>query len=288
MIRNNSQNIVFILTGESMNPLFRTSDILLAERVLKDELKTGEIVVFEKGKKLIAHTVVKTERRGEAVKILTKGLNRNYNDGWTDFRNIKYRITAVKKGGGFKYLTRTEKMFVYRWSYFRKKYRNLLFKSAVGISPLIKILINAKILKLNRLQFEEQEVYLVFKRKILERKSEEKNYHPFIGKSALEENDIVKSSVPQGKKGNLVLNPDVIFRTEGDEGLVYNVKTGDFKIVNETGCAILDLTDGNSCKNAIIEKLAEKYESDDPNSMKKEINEFIDNLLKSDIIRILR
>ncbi|MBN1619258.1 PqqD family peptide modification chaperone [candidate division WOR-3 bacterium] len=270
-----------------MLPLLKTSDVLTAVRTTEDDLKKGEIVVFERGERLVAHTIVKTRREKKKMMVLTKGLNKDKTDGWVESEKIKFKVVAVVKDDRIKYLSRAEKILFYYYSFFRKKIRNFMFNLSVKISPLIKFLIGSKIIKIERLKLEDEEVYLLFKRKIYEKNKDMERFHPFIGKSVLSGEDIVQSSEFKGKPGGVILDPDIVFRTEGDEGLVYNVKTGDFRILNETGCSVLKYADGNNTREEILKKMSLEYEAENSGEMEKEIEDFVDNLLKKGIIKCI-
>ncbi len=283
----NKKFSVFVIKGDSMLPLLKTSDVLTAVGIKDKDLRKGEIVVFERGDRLVAHCVEKIQRDADKIMVLTRGLNKNNSDGWVESAKIKFTMSATVKGGKVKYLSRTEKIFFFYYSFFRKKARNFIFDLSVKISPLIKFLIGSKIIKIERLKLEDEDVYLLFKRKIFEKNREIEKYHPFIRKSVLSSEDIVQSSEFKGKPGGVILDPDVVFRTEGDEGLVYNVKTGDFRILNETGCSVLRYADGNNTREEILKRMYLEYEAENPGEMEKEIEDFIDNLLKKGIIKCI-
>lgn len=59
----------FKLYGNSMNPTFKSGDILMAEKICEDCYKEGDITVFESDGMVIAHRIITIN--GDNV--LTKG-----------------------------------------------------------------------------------------------------------------------------------------------------------------------------------------------------------------------
>ncbi|MBN1150374.1 signal peptidase I [candidate division WOR-3 bacterium] len=279
---------VFVLSGESMKPLMKTGDVFMASKVFPEKLKYGDIVVFEKNGKLVSHSIIKVKREGTDIKVLTKGLNRNEDDGWTDGDVLKFEVEALKKGKHFLGLNRTKKTFYCALAPLRKKIRNCLFEFSVKISPLFRFMMKKGLIKVKKIMSQDEELVVLWDRSVLKRRGDNREIHPFFRKGAVKEEDLMESAEKQGKTGNVYMNPDLVFRIEGDEGLVYNVKTGDFRIINETGCAILKLANGNFDKKGIIDLILEEYESKDQEEMMvKEVGEFIDDLSKRDIIRLI-
>lgn len=62
-----------IASGTSMYPFLRKGDLLTIEPVLMDEIKRGDVVVFESEEKWIAHRVIKIHSNDGLAEFTTRG-----------------------------------------------------------------------------------------------------------------------------------------------------------------------------------------------------------------------
>ena len=69
-----------IASGTSMFPFLRKGDLLTIEPVLMDEIKRGDVVVFESEEKWIAHRVIKIHYNDGLTEFTTRGDARVSND----------------------------------------------------------------------------------------------------------------------------------------------------------------------------------------------------------------
>ena len=87
------------VSGTSMAPAIRPGDLLSVESVAVDQVCPGEIVVFSRGGRLIAHRVVtQTEKAGESY-LVTRGDRRWRNDVPVSSAEVVGRVTGIERGG---------------------------------------------------------------------------------------------------------------------------------------------------------------------------------------------
>jgi len=72
---------VAVVEGYSMYPLLREGDVVFAYRASPEQIKPGQIIIFEGvGGKLIIHRVIDVKRVGERFYYVTKGDNNQIPD----------------------------------------------------------------------------------------------------------------------------------------------------------------------------------------------------------------
>lgn len=69
-------------------------------------------------------------------------------------------------------------------------------------------------------------------------------------------------------------NNDFILRKEGEEGILFNPKTGAFPTLNATACFIWELLDGNNSKEKIADEIVKEYSIPKETAV-KDLNEFL-------------
>lgn len=87
-----------------------------------------------------------------------------------------------------------------------------------------------------------------------------------------------KKSRNTKKKELLFSNPDIVFREEGKEALLFDPNTGSIKILNPVGTIIWKLINGKNTKDNIKRKLADKFKDEDPARIGKDLNKFLKSL----------
>ena len=60
--------------------------------------------------------------------------------------------------------------------------------------------------------------------------------------------------------GALTANPEIVFRPEGEEAILFNPDTGGVLLLNETAAFIYRLLDGAHDAEAIVGRLTAEYE----------------------------
>ena len=88
-----------------------------------------------------------------------------------------------------------------------------------------------------------------------------------------------KTKKTKPKRSNKVLkaNPDIVFREEGKEALLFDPDTGSIKVLNYVGKMIWKLLDGKNSKEDIQKKIEKKFS--DVSS--KQVGKDLDNFLKA-------
>jgi hypothetical protein len=60
----------------------------------------------------------------------------------------------------------------------------------------------------------------------------------------------------------LQVNPEIVFRQEEEEAILFHPESGQIQLLNETGALIYQLLDGNHERDEILERLTAEYEAD--------------------------
>lgn len=79
------------------------------------------------------------------------------------------------------------------------------------------------------------------------------------------------------RTGNLRCNPEIVFREEGKEALLFNPGSGSIKVLNQTGKVIWKLINGKRTQRQIEDKLVDKFSD----VKRKQISEDLANFLNS-------
>jgi len=89
--RDDKLILVDISATGSMLPILDSSTIVVCEKYNGKALRLNDIVVYDRGDKLIIHRI--KELRENSVFIV--GDNNKFSDGWIDKKTIKYRVVAL-------------------------------------------------------------------------------------------------------------------------------------------------------------------------------------------------
>lgn len=81
-----------------------------------------------------------------------------------------------------------------------------------------------------------------------------------------------------------IANPDVVFRREEDEAILFNPETGDVKLLNRTGALIYRMLDGNNTLADIEEMIIEKFKVVDKDDIRQDIEAFFSTMIHCDFI----
>jgi hypothetical protein len=79
-------------------------------------------------------------------------------------------------------------------------------------------------------------------------------------------------------KDRLLVNPDLVFRSEGKEALVFDPGTGSIKVLNYVGKMVWKLLDGKNTASDIRKKLEKKFKDTKPPTIKKDLGLFLKSL----------
>ncbi len=82
---------------------------------------------------------------------------------------------------------------------------------------------------------------------------------------------------------NYIANPEIIFREEQGESILFNPDSGEVKILNETGSFIFRELNGKNSKNDILNKMQSVYDSS-WDELEEDFNSFTDELAKTNMI----
>jgi hypothetical protein len=82
----------------------------------------------------------------------------------------------------------------------------------------------------------------------------------------------------------LVANPEIVFRQEEDEAMLFNPDTGGIKILNDTGSFIYQLLDGKHSSNDIVDLLIMEYDALSREQAEQDLNEFLETMLHAQLI----
>ncbi len=82
---------------------------------------------------------------------------------------------------------------------------------------------------------------------------------------------------------NYIANPEIIFREEQGESILFNPDSGEVKILNETGSFIFRELNGKNSKKDILNKMQSVYDSS-WDELEEDFNSFTDELAKTNMI----
>ena len=84
----------------------------------------------------------------------------------------------------------------------------------------------------------------------------------------------------------LVANPEIVFRQEGEEALLFNPDTGGVMLLNETGAFVFKLLDGSHTLPQIVDLLAQEYEVA-RSEAEQDVSELVDKLRRSELVGLI-
>lgn len=262
-----------------MKPFLKESTIVFFERTDFDQLKPLNIIVIQKNKEIhpVVHRIIRIYRNKRII--VTKGDNSRKLDKPVNFNMVLGRVIAVKCGNKILRTNRVKEFYQFKLSQVYLLIRRLAYKfiyentDILFTSNIYKLLIKKrKLLKKN------WGIYLLDK-KIAIRDQEHNNYtwrHEIISKNALFITGIEKyfNQIRNESQMNIKKNSELVFRNEGGEGLLYNPKTGEMKVLNETACLIYSLLDGKHSKKDIVNEIINIYDIDSTQA-EDEVDSFI-------------
>lgn len=72
-------------------------------------------------------------------------------------------------------------------------------------------------------------------------------------------------------------NKDVIFRKEGDEAILFNPDNSDIIVINETGCFIWDMCNGNKGVEDMVDSITKEYNAT-AETANRDLHKFLSDL----------
>jgi len=96
-------------------------------------------------------------------------------------------------------------------------------------------------------------------------------------KKSVSKKKVAKKTV---KKAHMV-NPDIVFREEGKEALLFDPDTGSIKVLNYVGKMIWKLLNGKNSNQDIVKKLNKKFEDVSEKTLSKDLDKFLKSLDKN-------
>jgi PqqD family protein of HPr-rel-A system len=72
-----------------------------------------------------------------------------------------------------------------------------------------------------------------------------------------------------------VANPEIVFRKEGDEAILFNPTSGEVKLMNETAAFIYELLDGKHTRERIVALVMEKFDIQDREAVVSDVDAFL-------------
>ena len=82
-------------------------------------------------------------------------------------------------------------------------------------------------------------------------------------------------------------NPDVVYRREDDEAIVYHPESGDVKLLNRTSAFVFRLLDGRRRLSEITAMVVREYDGADPQEVRADIDDFIKIMVNQGFILIV-
>jgi hypothetical protein len=70
----------------------------------------------------------------------------------------------------------------------------------------------------------------------------------------------------------------IVFRREGDDGVLFLAETGEVKLLNDTGAMIWELLEARTDRNGIIQRLADAFDISDRGALETDVDEFLEQI----------
>ena len=84
----------------------------------------------------------------------------------------------------------------------------------------------------------------------------------------------------KNSKRTVKCNPDIVFREEGKEALLFDPGTGKIKVLNSTGKIVWKLINGKRTKKDLEDALIKKFSDATKKQISDDLNEFLGDLEK--------
>lgn len=85
-------------------------------------------------------------------------------------------------------------------------------------------------------------------------------------------------------KSRFTINPLVVFEKEDDGAMLFNPETGEIKLLNTTGAFIFQNLDGKKSFPEMVKLLQENFEDAPKEDLEKDLNDFLADLRKVNLI----
>lgn len=274
-----------LIFGKSMKPFYKEGSYVYFDKISFDELKLRNLIVFRKKAKakLIVHRIVKINRDRKLV--FTKGDNSKLLDLPITEDFILGKVAALEKKGKICRISRSRENFQYLISRIYVKTKNffnsivyLLFPHILSVDFLRKVFIKKKYHRSKRIYFLINKKFAVYGKK--------RNNYLYVNQHFLRHSDKIKKFIENEmemmEKPNNT-NFDIVFRQEEQEGILYNAKTGDLKILNETACFIYSIFSKSHSIEKVVNELISVYDIEKQEA-EKEVNSFIQELREKNLL----
>lgn len=83
---------------------------------------------------------------------------------------------------------------------------------------------------------------------------------------------------------NPIANPELVFRTDGEEGLLFDPETGQIIYLNETAAFIYGLLDGEHSREQILDSLMQKYDILDRETAGSDLDAMLQGMREANLI----
>ncbi len=274
------------LKGKSMKPFFKEGDILVYQKI--NNILKNDVVVFqmEKSSESVVHRVIEVKILNNDRIFITKGDNAKYPDKPVYVDQILGLVTGKIKNGKFIKISRKKEKIKSFLALIYLRTKLILYKILYHLNPIIFKLSLSKFIKMSFIQKEDQYEYYFFNKKVAIYNKEQHNYqwiHYCFIKNTERFINFINKNMSEKKLNVMKRNPDIVYRTEDDEGLIYNPKTGEMKILNETACFMYSLLDGKKSKEDIVDKLINEYDIEKEIAI-KDVENFLKDLSEKKLI----
>jgi signal peptidase I len=94
----NGKEIALRVSGKSMHPIIRQGDFIRLEKCPPGALAIGDIITFKKDGNYFTHRLLWIRRRGNGIRLITKGDNETNTDPPVSPSQIIAKVVAIKRG----------------------------------------------------------------------------------------------------------------------------------------------------------------------------------------------
>lgn len=268
-----------------MKPFFKPGAVLFFKKVPCKQLKPGNVIVFRRSSDLkpVIHRIIKIDTIKESV--VTRGDNCKFNDLPVDFSLILGKIIAKQNKSKISTISRNTEIIHKFIASVYLKIKIIFHRLLYFIFPaaLSTFLIKDNILK--KSENKNMINIFFFNKQIAVYKKGRYNslyVYPLLLKQAEKLKNLIVSNKIM-KTNFKPDNADIMFREEDSEGIIYNAKTGEIKILNETACVMYSLLKKHNSIETVVNKLISLYDIDKQKAQ-QEVQCFFDELVKRELI----
>ncbi len=82
----------------------------------------------------------------------------------------------------------------------------------------------------------------------------------------------------------LKANPDIVFKREGDEGVLFDPETGTLRFLNETGAFVFSHLGEVADRSTIVDRMLDAFDIPSREDAERDLDAFLDEMREAGIV----